>query len=245
MSRKFMLMIVLIPFILTGCLYPDENLTKNQVPNTVQLQSMQTAIDQFKESHPYELPIKNREKETPVFQKYPIDFSRLKEANILAEAPGNSFQRGGVYQYVLIHPEEDPTVKVIDIRATQNLTQVNIRLAAYRNEHRYPPFGEKVADDIYTINYKKLGYDDPPQVKSPYTQNLLPIVMDVEGDLYIDYRPDLYDFLQKYEHNYKTGDDIRYLLAEHSPIVPANSLPYTIKDGEPVFDPNINSQDAS
>ncbi|MFC0523146.1 hypothetical protein ACFFGV_05990 [Pontibacillus salicampi] len=245
MARKPILALILAAFFLSGCLYPDEKLSKNQVPNDVQLQSIQTAIEQFIEKHPYQLPIQNREQDTPVLQKYPVDFSRLKEENILSEAPGNSFEQGGVYQYVLIHAEENPTVKVMDLRVTQKLREVNMRLIAYRNEHRYPPFGEVIGENVYSINHQELGYDEPPQIKSPYTQNHLPIVIDGNGELYIDYRPDLNQYLQQYDHSYTSGDDIRYVLAENSPIVPAHSLPYTVKDGEPVFSVGLQEKEGN
>jgi len=103
------------------------------------------------------------------------------------------------------------------------------------NEHKYPPFKDEVAEDIYSINYELIGLDEPPTVVSPYSGNRLPILMDVDGNIYIDYRQDLYNALQEYDHNYENGDDIRFLLSDHSAIVPAYSLPYTVKDGEPVF----------
>ncbi|HLT55727.1 MAG TPA: hypothetical protein VK057_06420, partial [Bacillota bacterium] len=82
---------------------------------------------------------------------------------------------------------------------------------------------------------KKLGLDSPPTVISPYSQEQLPIVMDVEGKLYIDYRIDLTQALENYDYDYEEGDDIRYILAENTPFLPVYSLPYTISDGEPVF----------
>ncbi|QHE52525.1 hypothetical protein [Pontibacillus sp. HMF3514] len=235
MHRKLLSMMILTTFLLSGCLYPENRLAKNQTPNQLQLDTVQKAVDQFVEQHPMELPIKTREQDVPIFRKYPVNFERLKETGIMSELPGNSYERGGVYQYVIITPEEDPTVKVIDLRTIQDVRDVNMRLIAYRNEHKYPPFKEEVAEDIYSINYELIGLDEPPTVVSPYSGNRLPILMDVDGNLYIDYRQDLYNALQEYDHNYVNGDDIRFLLADHSAIVPAYSLPYTVKDGEPVF----------
>lgn len=238
-------MLVLISVFLSGCLYPDKNLSKNQVPNDIQLQSVQTAVEQYQEQNTYQLPIQNRDQDTPVFQKYPIDFNRLKQQNLLSEAPGNSFEQGGVYQYVIVDPENELQVKVMDLRVTQELREINFRLNTYRSEHLYVPFGEKINDQVYTLNYEELGYENPLQVKSPYTQNQLPIVVDLEGEIYVDYRSDLNQFLQQYEHDYETGDDIRYLLSDHSPFVPAHTLPYTVVDGEPVFMNEMNQEDAS
>lgn len=230
-----MAVLLLAAFILTGCLYPDDRLSKNQTPNQVQLESLQAAVDEFKKNNPYALPIKTRDQDTNIFQKYPIDYKRLREENLISEAPGNSFERGGVYQYVIIYAEEDPTVKVMDLRATQELQKINNRITAYRNEHQYAPYGERIAKDVYKIDHEKIGLKQNPTIKSPYSETQLPVVMDAKGKIYLDYRQELYQALQENDHSFSSGDDIRYLLVQDSPIVPSHSLPYTVKNGEPVF----------
>lgn len=225
---------MLIAF-LSGCLYPDNELAKNQVPNEAQLEMVQQAVDQFKEQTNGLVPIKTKEKDTPIFQKYLVDFSRLKEEHLIGEIPGTAYENGGIYQYTIITPEENPRVKLIDLRIANALRELHLTLNMYRYEHTYLPYGKEIAEGIFRINYKKLGLDSEPYVVSPYSHKNLPIVMSYEGDLYVDYRIDLYNALKEYEHSYKEGDDIRYLLAENTPFVPAYSLPYTIKNGEPVF----------
>ncbi|TCT25584.1 hypothetical protein EDD68_103139 [Melghiribacillus thermohalophilus] len=224
-----------ITLLLTGCLYPEDRLAKNQVPNEVQLQTVQEAVVQFQEASDGLLPIKTRHSDTPIFQKYPVDFEKLREYNLMGRAPGNSFEEGGKYQYVIIHPETEPTVKVIDLRMAAELRKMNTLIEIYRNEHIYPPFGKQVAEGIYRLNHESLGLETEPYVESPYSGQPLPIVLNVQGEIFIDYSRDLYQALQKFEHEYEYGDDIRYILAENYPFVPAYSLPYTIQDGEPVF----------
>ena len=203
--------LVFMVFILSGCLYPKSELAQNQIPYEEQLNMVQTAVD-----------------ETPIFEKYLIDFSLLKERGLLASIPGNAYEMGGVYQYVLITPEEDPRVKLIDLRLTEALRSVHFKLKLYRDKHLYPPFGEEITKGVYQINYDKLAMKEPPRVVSPYSQVNLPIVMDVNGELYIDYRIDLQRALEENDHSYTEGDDIRMILAETTPFVPAYSLPYTI-----------------
>ncbi|MDL4840795.1 hypothetical protein [Aquibacillus rhizosphaerae] len=235
-----MRLLKLIPLIfflvvLSGCFYPNDNLSKNKVPNDIQLNMVQDAVNQYVEINQGLVPIKTKSNDTPIFQKYLIDFSSLKQQNVLSEIPGTAFENGGVYQYVLVTPEEDPQVKVIDLRNAEVLRNVQHRLTTYRNEHIYPPFDEEIQDGVFTINYELLGLEAPPYVQSPYTQQNLPIIMDVDGNLYIDYSPDLYEALNTFEHDYKEGEDIRFILVDNYPFVPAYSLPYTIKSGEPVF----------
>ncbi|WP_077621726.1 hypothetical protein [Sediminibacillus massiliensis] len=243
MKRIHIVLLVFMTVLLSGCLYPNEQLTKNEVPNEVQLQTIQSAVDQYRENNQGLVPIKTKPNETPVFQKYLIDFTKLKEQNLISEIPGTAFENGGVYQYILITPEEDPRVKVIDLRMTQEINTVERYINQYRDEHLYPPFGEEVADGIYKVNYSKIGLENPPTIPSPYSQDNLSLVMDTNGDIYVDYRAELYKAIKNEEHDYEAGDDIRYLLAETTPFAPAYSLPYTIESGsdEPVFAPDLKT----
>lgn len=221
--------------LLTGCLYPQDELAKNQVPHEDQLQMVQQAIEQYKEDSGGLLPIKTKDSDVAIYEKYLIDFSILKDQNYISDIPGNAFENGGIYQYTIIDPEDEPQVKLIDLRLTDQLRSVNVKLDIYRSKNLYPPYGELVTDGIYQLNYEKLGYSEEPLVTSPFSQVNLPLIMDNNGDLYIDYRIDLNNALNDYDHNYKEGDDIRHILAENSPFVPAYSLPYTIKNNEPIF----------
>jgi hypothetical protein len=230
---------ITILLLLSGCLYPESELEKNQTPNEDQLQMVQSAVEQYKESTGGLVPIQTKPSDTPIFQKYLIDFTALKENNIITEIPGNAFENGGVYQYTLITPDEDPQVKLIDLQITEALRNVNVQLNIYREKHLYPPFGKEIEEKIFTVDYEELGLDEPPTIRSPYSNNNLPIVMDVNGELFIDYRIDLNQALSEFEHDFEEGDDIRYLLAENTPFVPAYSFPYTIRDGEPVFSPDL------
>ncbi|MBP1949558.1 hypothetical protein [Virgibacillus litoralis] len=225
----------LIIFFLTGCLYPNNELSKNQVPNQAQLEQIQSAVDTYQNETNGMVPIRTKPSDTPIFQKYLIDFSKLKENNNISEIPANAYQNGGIYQYVLITPEKNPRVKLIDLQTTEAIREVSVKLEIYRTEHIYPPYGKEIADGVFKVDYKKLNLQAYPYVKSPYSKENLPIVMDNQGKLYVDYRIDLMNALKEYKHNYETGEDIRYLLANNSPFVPAYSLPYTIREGEPVF----------
>lgn len=227
-------------FILSGCLYPENELAKNQAPNEDQLELVQRAIDKYVNEFDGLVPIKTKPSDTPIFEKYIIDFNMLKDNNFITDIPGNAFENGGIYQYVLMTPEDDPRVKLIDLRVTEEIRKVNIQLDHYRSKHLYPPFGEEVSDGIYSINYKKLGFKNEPYVVSPYSNENLPIIMDMDGKIYIDYRIDLHKALTELDHNYQEGEDIRYIIPEHTPFVPAYSLPYTIQNNEPVFMINNN-----
>ncbi|MFT4413106.1 hypothetical protein ACLM5H_04515 [Fredinandcohnia humi] len=235
---KYFLQLVVIIFIssiLTGCLYPEDKLKQNQVPYADQVASVQSVVNQYKNDNNGLLPIKTRDMTTPIYQKYPIDFNLLSPRYI-AEPPGNAYESGGVYIYVLVDVETNPTVKLLDLRITEKISELNMRVEIYRATNGYAPFKDQLETNVFTLDYSKLGLEEEPYVVSPFTGKNLPLMITNTNEIFVDYRMDLYEFLEKYNHTYKSGDDIRNILVENSMFVPSNSLPYTIDDQqEPIF----------
>lgn len=224
------LLLVFVAVVLSGCMYPDDLKTENQVPGQDQLSAVQRAIDDYREDTGV-LPIKNRDQDTDIFIKYIIDFEKLVPKYISA-APTNAYEKGGIFQYVIWDPENNPTVKLVDLRMPEKIRDVKARIMV----KEYPQYGEKITDTVYTINHKNLGYSDALTVDSPYTNNLLPLVLSNEGEVYIDYTVDLKLLLEEENLKPSIGQDIRELLVEHYPVVPAYSLPYTVNEkNDPVF----------
>jgi hypothetical protein len=228
----FLLPFILVLSMLTGCMYPEENLVQNQVPYKDQLDSVQAAVNQFKEANGGILPIKTKDAETPIYQKYPIDFNKIVP-RYLSEPPGNAYENGGLFQYVLVDVEENPTVKLLDLRMAETIREIRMRI----NANGYPPFKEKIASNVYTLDFKKIGYKEEPVAVSPFTNNNLHFIISTEGEIYIDYRSDLYQAIKSSKEELKAGDDIRQILVDDSMFVPAYSLPYTIDESskEPIF----------
>src|SRR3954453_6612781 len=227
-----LLLFMLLVFSLTGCMYPEDKLVQNEIPYQDQIQSVQAAVTQFQEDNGGILPIKNSEETTPLYQKYLIDFKRIVP-EYLAEPPGNAFESGGVFQYVIVNALTDPTVKIFDLRIADTLSEINLRIKM----QGYPPYKEKVAENVYTLDFEKLGYENPPYVVSPYTGQNLSFVINGDAEIFVDYRNDLYEAMRNGEHGYQRGEDIRDLLLNDSPFVPAYSLPYTMDEStnEPIF----------
>ncbi|WP_433751229.1 hypothetical protein [Falsibacillus pallidus] len=223
---------MMLIFSLSGCMYPQDELAQNKVPYKEQIQSVQSAVDQFKSANGGILPIKTRDQNTPIYEKYPIDFQRITP-KYMAEPPGNAFESGGIFQYVLVDVEKNPTVKIFDLRMADQIRDMKIRMQALD----YPPFKSELADNVYSIDYKRIGYKEEPYAVSPYSQKNLSFVLNGAGDIFVDYRSDLYEALKKHKNkNFKPGDDIRSILLEDSDFVPAFSLPYTVdQNNEPVF----------
>ncbi|MBT2754899.1 hypothetical protein AB1K84_07025 [Mesobacillus foraminis] len=233
MRKLFVLLpCILLVLILSGCMYPEENLAQNRIPHEVQLESVQKAVDGFREDNSGILPIKTKEADTPIYEKYLIDFQRIVP-RYMPEPPGNAFESGGIFQYVLVDVETKPTVKLLDLRMAETIRDIKLRIKA----KEYPPFKKQIGKNAFTLDFKKLGYKEAPAAASPYTGANLPFIITGDGEVYVDYRSDLYQKLKDGDEDVSPGEDIRHILVEDSQFVPGFSLPYTIDEetGEPIF----------
>lgn len=233
MKRKTLgCLIMLTAIFLSGCMYPKEELSQNQIPYKDQIQAVQTAVDDFQKDNGGILPIKTKEADTPIYQKYPIEFKRITP-KYMADPPGNAFESGGIFQYVLVDVETNPTVKLFDLRMTETIRDINLRIKS----KGYPPYKTQIAKNVYSLDFKQLGFKSPPYVVSPYTNQNLSLVVTGNAEVFVDYRPDLYQELKKTDKQVKPGEDIRPILVNDYMFVPAYSLPYTVdaKTKEPVF----------
>ena len=218
--------------LLSGCLYPGEQLQQNQIPYEESVKAVQGAVDSFRKDNGKLLPIVTKEEDTDYYIKYIIDFKKIVP-RYLAEIPGNAFEEGGVYQYTIINEEDDPTVKLIDLRLAEEIRSVRLQIDA----QGYPALAEEIGPDVYKLDYEKMGFKEEPTVRSPYSGKSLHLVMSGKGEIYIDYTPDLYDLLSEREQAPSEDTDIRPYLMENSMFVPAYSLPYAWdeKENKPVF----------
>lgn len=230
---KIFLLGVLITAVLTGCAYPEDKLAQNKTPYQDQVESVQAAVDQFQKDNGGILPIKTKENDTPIYQKYIIDFKKITP-QYMAEPPGNAYESGGIFQYVLIDVETDPTVKIFDLRIAESIRDIKLRISM----EKYPPYKEQIFGGVFSLDYNELGFKEEPVAISPYTNQELPFIITGNAEVYVDYRNDLAQAIQKTDVKLEAGEDLRLLLHKDSMFVPAYSLPYTLDEEtkEPIFD---------
>lgn len=223
---------IIVIMISTGCAYPQDKLAQNQVPYESQIEMVQMAVNKFREDSGGLLPIKTKESNTPIYQKYLIDFNKLIP-KYMAEPPGSAYEAGGIYQYCLVDVETNPTVKIFDLRMAERIRDINLRISI----KEYPPYKERLANNVFSIDFEKIGLKEEPMVTSPYSNLELPFVITGSGEIYIDYRKDLMQLLQNNTYEFSEGEDIRWILHEQSFFVPAYSLPYTYdpETNQPIF----------
>lgn len=223
--------VMTIVLLLSGCMFPDEEKATKEIPYEGQIEDIQKAVNAYKENNTGLLPIKTRDLETDDYIKYPIEFSKLVPA-YTEKIPSNAYENGGIYQYVLIDVEDNPTVMLVDLRIAERLRELNLR----RHINGSLPFKDPVGENVYEIDFEKMGFKEPLMVESPYSDAQLPIVVGGDGYFYVDYSIELNRILQEDKPNVESGEDIRYLLEEGNPILPAYSLPYTVNENnEPIF----------
>lgn len=218
--------------LLMGCINPESQEGGGDVPYPDQIDLIQGAVDSYQEASGGLLPIKTRELETEKYIKYPIEFSAIIP-DYTGKIPSNAYEKGGIFQYVLINVEENPTVKLIDLRAAERIRELNLRKNINNGSI---PYKDEVGNGVYEIDFKTMGFEKALSVPSPYSDTQLPLVVSGNGNFYIDYSIELQRILSEEKPEIKQGEDIRYLLEEISPVLPAYSLPYTVNDkNEPVF----------
>lgn len=211
---------------------PADQDGSGNIPYDDQIDIVQRAVDSYQEKSGGLLPIKTRELETDIYIKYPIEFSKIVP-EFTEKIPSNAYEKGGIFQYVLMEVETNPQVKLVDLRVAERIRELNLRKNVNAGSI---PFNEAVGEGVYAVDFKAMGFDKPLTVPSPYSDTHLPLVVGGNGHFYVDYSIDLNKILQEEKPDVKRGDDIRYLLSERSHVLPAYSLPYTVnEDNEPVF----------
>lgn len=234
MKRALLLpILVMVSAFLTGCMYPQDEVESQQRPYEDQLETVQKAVDAFQDQSGGLLPIKTKDMSTDQYIKYPIDFAKIVPS-LTEKIPSNAYEQGGIYQYVLMDVEEDPTVKLVDLRVAERIRELILR----KTVNGVLPFKDAIQEgaNVYEVDFEKMGLKEPLTVESPYSDAQLPIVVGGDGKFYIDYSIDLNRILEKEKPAVKPGEDIRYLLSDNQPILPAYSLPYTIdENNEPIF----------
>ncbi|MGF9905021.1 hypothetical protein [Brevibacillus porteri] len=229
-SFKLVISLTILSSLLSGCLYPDERRAENQIPSTFFVEATQKAIEQFQKDTAV-LPIVTKSLDTPIFEKYEIDFRKMIP-KYMPDVPGNSFEKGGVYKYVLIDVDTKPTVKLIHLTAVSTVADVQSEVDRYKGHFEKLPVLADLGNGYYSIDHERLGLK-AWQVPSTMGTYLLPLVMNAEGQVGIDYAADIAQLLRDTKVTVPEKTDPRYVLARNSMFVPAKSFPYEMVDGDP------------
>lgn len=232
--------IVLLLLLLSGCMDAGGVKKQGQPASGEYLVVVQNAVDEFQKRTGV-LPIKNKDLDVPVYEKYPIDFQKLQGKGLLSTIPANSFEKGGSAIYILMDAETKPTVKLMDLVSYQQVGAVQKDINDYMTKHNGSiPKGEQLAPGIYRLDTNLLG-KKTPTIVSPYSRGSLTIVMDEQGKAALDYGPEIAKAMSmKKMTSADPAVDLRTLLTEASYFVPVKSYPYYWKNGQPIISTGVN-----
>lgn len=216
---------------LTGCMYPQADKKELETADELNLTLVQNAVDAFRKDTGGLLPIKTRDQNTDQYIKYPIDFEKLVNEQFLDKMPANSFEKGGIFQYVIWKAEsENPVVKVVDLQQAEAVREVSI----LKGVNGFVPIADNIHGNVYQIAYEEMGLAAAPSVSSPYSSTNLPLVIKGTGEICVDYSIELQRIIDEDQPKVKKGEDIRYLLEDKYPILPAYSTAYVLNDNNEV-----------
>lgn len=235
-TMRIKVWLLAIAILLSGCMYPgNQGVVSESGANPMYVEMVQKAIDQYQKDTGV-LPLVTTKMNTPIFEKYEIDFTKLRPRYI-PDIPADAFEKGGVYKYVLIDAETKPTVRLIDLRLVEKVTQIQqaVSYFQYTNNGKLP-LDQKVGNGYYTIRFELVG-QKRTEVQSPFTNHPLPLVMNERGEVGIDYTSDLEALLESSGEKWVKDTDPRYLLARESWYVPIKSFPYEVVEGKPQMIP--------
>ncbi|MGO1923134.1 MAG: hypothetical protein ACTH14_04815 [Jeotgalicoccus sp.] len=217
--------------VLTGCMYPDDQRAGSNIPPDTDIQNVQNAVDNFQESEGGILPIKTTE-DAAEYLAYQIEFTRIVP-EYLSEIPVTAYENGGEFQYVILDAENNPTVKIADLAIIEELRSLSLRISGM-GEH--VELGEQVGPNVYQLDLEHYNLAENPTVTSPYTAQELNVYYSGGQEFVIDYRDDLNLMIENEGLEFETGEDIREVLYEYTPIVPIYSPEMTVdENNEAIF----------
>ncbi|GIQ61742.1 hypothetical protein PACILC2_03100 [Paenibacillus cisolokensis] len=220
--------------LLTGCLYPGDEQATRPAGIKEAVRNVQSAIDQYMEDTRM-LPIKNATRDTPLYEKFVIDFAKLKRTGYMSALPAVSYEEGGHYYFLVIDEETDPLVKLMDLRIAQQINDIQSWVDGYMAAHNGEvPKGDQAYPDFYYIDYERMNKKSPTIV-SPYSNAPIQAIVHDNGTVFADYGIDIMQTLQRESNGSAEAlpDDLRRLLVDRYDFVPVKGPAYRLAGGEP------------
>src|SRR5665647_805361 len=229
------LMLLLFPLLLSSCAYGDQIKQQNAPATNEFISVVQGAVDQYIKRNGVP-PIQNKAEDTPIYEKYLVDFAKLRNYNMISAAPTNAFENSGTAIYVLVNIETKPEVKLMDLPSYQQMLELQRVVNAYIKKNGKLPKGKEVAEHFYQLSTDKLSLKKT-RIQSPYSRQPLEIVIHDSGRIAIDYTPELLIAMNKsgLQPSDHSNLDLRSVLVEQAFFVPAWSYPYHWKNNQPML----------
>ncbi|MFS0722659.1 hypothetical protein [Paenibacillus sp. 1P07SE] len=224
-------LVVAMTMLLSGCMYPRQNLVQNQGTVREAVRNMQSVIGEYQERTGL-LPILNSDAQTPTYEKYRMDMKRLQELGYIGDIPSIAFEKGGNYYFMIINETTEPTVKLMDLVLFQRVNEIERAIREQTDIHGAQlPLGEQAYPGLYRIDYSKLTIPEP-QLQSSFSGSYITAMIDEQGKVYADYGMDIARLIREGGLSPEPDEDLRPLLTENSDYVPVKGPVYHWVDEE-------------
>jgi hypothetical protein len=233
-GRWAMLVILTVTVLsLSGCMYPKSEMKQNQAAPKEAVRNVQAAIDQY-QTETGMLPMKTSSEETPIYEKFLVDFAQLKNKGYLSSIPTAAFENGGNYYFLIINEETKPQIKLMNLVTYQQINDIQTWVNTYKSSHngQLPKGGQAYPEYSY-IDYKAMN-KKAPELRSDYSFQTIAAIMDETGRVYADYGIDIMQTIQKKGGADPAADtDLRTILVDSDMFVPVKAPVYHWVNKEP------------
>lgn len=228
--------LLLLITLLTGCMYSNTNRGPQASPQE-SVAIVQAAVDRYVAEKNI-LPIKNFDSDTPLYERYVIDFRKLMGEGFISQLPQAAYEQGGSFYFVIVDAEKQPTVKMLDIAMIQQVGDVIQAVHQYRGSHSGElPLADEISQHWHHIDYSALKMK-PVELSSPFSTLKLTLMIHQDGQVAINYAPDIMRMVDQFQiSNPEQVEDLRVYLVQYSDFVPAVSVPYSWQEDRPVAKP--------
>src|SRR5699024_6082185 len=175
--------------------------------------------------------------DTREYFEYQVDFDRLV-SDYLDDRPPISYEAGGYYQFVILDAEENPTVKLADLRITEEIRSLLLRVNGMGD---HVEFEETIGRNVYKLDLEFYNLNENATVTSPYSGGALNDHYSRGANLVVEYREKILRIIEEEDHQFGTGDDVREVLYEYTPVVPIYSPEITVdENNDLIFMTNVH-----
>jgi len=232
MTKRWGLVVVLTAMaaLLSGCLYPKDNLAQNQGSVREAVRNMQGVVEEY-QTRTGLLPIINSDAQTPTYEKYRIDMKKLQQLGYIGDIPSISFEKGGSYYFMIINETTEPSVKLMDLVLFQRINEIEQAVRQQTTAGGELPLGEPAYPGFYRIDYNQLTIKEP-QLRSVFSGSFITAMLDEQGNVYADYGADLARLIREKALEPESNVDLRPLLAANSDYVPVKGPAYHLVGGD-------------
>jgi hypothetical protein len=229
---KSLLLLNMIMVLLSGCLYPGGGSNSGMATGEYTI-LVENAVITYK-SRTGVLPIYNSMEDTPIYEKYRVDFQKLLDYKLLSQVPADAFEKGGYYYYMIVEPEGELSIKLMDVRVSQAVADVQRLVDNYMLSVGKLPLGKSLSSGYYVLDFEKLGKKQQQQ-RSVYSETYLIYLLHESGRVFLDYAPEIMKAIQAGD-SVDLGQltDLRQLLIEQTPLIPVASSPYVWENEAPM-----------